>query len=108
MKKIRLEYEAAKEQIDLFTYGLLYLTDGIRLEKNPAVSKIDWNKCYEARFFSEDKELHIFERNGENQAISDVLRICPDITVLQLLLQRLHFRHCPAYHCSIRRRSYLL
>lgn len=69
MKKIRLEYEAAKGQIDLFTYGLLYLTDGIRLEKNPAASKIDWNKCYEARFFSEDKELHIFERNGENQAI---------------------------------------
>ena len=38
----------------------------------------------------------------------DVLRICPDITALRLLLQRLHFRHFPAYHCNIRRRFFLL
>ena len=69
MKKTKLEYETAREQIDSFTYGLLYLTDGIRWEKNPAASKIDWEKCYEARFFLENKELHIFERNDRNQAI---------------------------------------
>ena len=69
MKKTKLEYEAAREQISSFTYGLLYLTDGIRLEKNPVDNKIDWNQCYEARFFSKDKELHMFERNSGNQAI---------------------------------------
>ena len=69
MKKTKLEFEAAREQIDSFAYGLLYLTGGIQLAAKPQDDQIDWEECYEARFFSTNKELHLFENNGERKAI---------------------------------------
>lgn len=44
-----------------YDYALLYMIGGIILCRTEELSSIDWEECQEARFFSEDKELHIFE-----------------------------------------------
>ncbi|MDE6435259.1 MAG: hypothetical protein K2L07_13635 [Lachnospiraceae bacterium] len=47
-----------------YDYALLYLISEIKLCRTEMLKTINWEECQEARFFSADKELHIFE--GEN------------------------------------------
>lgn len=44
-----------------YEYALLYMISEIILCKTEKLPPVEWEECQEARFFSEDKELHIFE-----------------------------------------------
>ena len=59
--------EWLKEHMTEFPYALLYMMSGIvfcetrELEAKP----IEWEECLEARFFAPDRELHMFEQEGD-------------------------------------------
>ena len=40
------------------------------LNKTELLGEINWEECMEARFFSEDKELHFFDVDGKKQAVA--------------------------------------
>lgn len=62
--------EEAKKKAEQYLYGLVYLFDEILLGKIESIkNKICWENCIEARFFSEQGELHIFDYNGEKRAV---------------------------------------
>lgn len=53
--------EEARGQAASYSYALLYMISGIKLCRTGELGPVDWGECQEARFFSEDRELHIFE-----------------------------------------------
>jgi len=69
-KIVFLSFEEAKKRIKQYTYGLAYLFSEILLGKTETIeNQICWEDCIEARFFSEQEELHIFDYNGERKAV---------------------------------------
>ena len=69
MKKIKWNINELEKITEKFEYGVFYNLSSIQLLAAPEAGKIDWDECYEARFFSKDKELHIFEKGGEKRAL---------------------------------------
>lgn len=68
VKEISLE--EAKKKAEQYPYGLVYLFDKILLGKMEIIKeRICWENCIEARFFSKQEELHIFDYNGEERAV---------------------------------------
>lgn len=65
----QIELQDADQKKSEFSYALIYMISSRILCKTEELPEIDWNECLEARFFSEDKELHIFEREEEMQAV---------------------------------------
>lgn len=51
-----------------YDYGLIFYISGKVLEKTENIT-FQPEECLEARFFSEDSELHIFDCNGEKKAV---------------------------------------
>lgn len=65
-----ISLEEAKQRAEQYSYGLVYLFDEILLGKTEKIKhQICWEDCMEARFFSEQGELHIFDYNGEKKAV---------------------------------------
>lgn len=65
-----LSFEEAKEKAEQYPYGLVYLFSEILLGETGIIKdKICWEDCMEARFFSEEGEIHIFDYNGERKAV---------------------------------------
>lgn len=67
-KDIALEevYKSIKD----YKYALIYMISEIKLCKTEDLKEdLNWDECLEARFFSSDKELHIFEIDGERKAV---------------------------------------
>lgn len=53
-----------------YQYALLYMiSERIILCNAGSLPEINWKECQEARFFSEDRELHIFEGEEGMQAV---------------------------------------
>lgn len=52
-----------------YEYALVYLINEILLRKVSELPEVDWDECMEARFFDKEKELHIYEEDGELQAV---------------------------------------
>lgn len=68
-----IEFETMKKQILQYKYALLYMISEIRLCKTEELEELDWEQCQEARFFSENKEMHYFiDEEGQFKAISVV------------------------------------
>lgn len=65
----RMSTEEARPHIPDYEYALIYLISEIILTKTDCISEINWEECTEARFFSEEKELHFFRRDGQMQAV---------------------------------------
>ena len=65
----RMSTEEARLHIPDYEYALIYLISEIILTKTDYISEINWEECTEARFFSEEKELHFFRRDGQMQAV---------------------------------------
>lgn len=65
----KIEFSKACAKIPEYEYALLYMISEIVLTKTDSLAEINWAECTEARFFSEDKELHFFEVDGEMQAV---------------------------------------
>lgn len=65
-----LSLEEAKQKAEQYPFGLVYLFDQILLGKTEKIKhQICWEDCMEARFFSKQGELHIFDYNGERKAV---------------------------------------
>ena len=65
----RMSTEEARPHIPDYEYALIYLISEIILTKTDCISEINSEECTEARFFSEEKELHFFRRDGQMQAV---------------------------------------
>lgn len=65
----KIEFLKACAKIPEYEYALLYMISEIVLTKTDSLAEINWAECTEARFFSEDKELHFFEVDGEMQTV---------------------------------------
>mgnify|MGYP004496452399 FL=1 len=66
----KLEFSKACEKISEYQYALLYMISEVILNKTELLGEINWEECMEARFFSEDKELHFFDVDGKKQAVA--------------------------------------
>lgn len=64
-----INWEDVSDSIKNYEYALLYNISSLVLDKNENIGMIDWEECMEARFFSSDRELHVFERNGKKEAV---------------------------------------
>ncbi len=69
-----IEITKAYESITMYEYALVYMLSEVILCKIENLPKLNFEQCLEARFFSEDKELHIFETEEGKKAVevSDV------------------------------------
>ena len=67
IKKISLDQ--AYQKIEHYDYALVYMFSSVILCKTENLDDTDWEECLEARFFSERAELHLFERDGDMQAV---------------------------------------
>ena len=65
----RVEMPISAGQIREFDYALLYGISSVQLTRTEALNEIDWTECQEARFFSEDRELHVFEDEEGKRAV---------------------------------------
>jgi hypothetical protein len=60
-KRTELTPEQARASYREFEYALLYMmSEELRIRRTDEPGEICWEECLEARFFSEDKELHLF------------------------------------------------
>lgn len=69
-RKQSIPIDEAKQIIGQYQFGLVYQLEKILLGTVEKIqSEIVWEECLEARFFSEEKELHIFDYNGTYRAV---------------------------------------
>lgn len=59
----------ALECIGEYEYVLAYMISRIVLCRAENFDGTDWDECFEARFFDENKELHIYEQDGKKCAV---------------------------------------
>ena len=86
----RMSTEEARPHIPDYEYALIYLISEIILTKTDCISEINWEECTEARFFSEEKELHFFRRDGQMQAVEVRDKDEKDEIVKNSLIDMLH------------------
>ena len=65
----QLEWEEAYSLITNYEYALVYMMSNVYLCKTQDLPTIDWEECLEARFFSEEGELHIYGEDGVLRAV---------------------------------------
>lgn len=65
----KVDLNDAHQKIGEYTYGLLFMISERILCRTKELPAIDWEECQEARFFSDEKELHIFEGEEGMQAV---------------------------------------
>lgn len=64
-----IDLQKAYQSVNDYTYALLYMISQRILCKIEDLPVIEWEECLEARFFSQERELHIFEAEEGMQAI---------------------------------------
>lgn len=64
-----VETDKIWEHASEYTYALVYMISELILCGTQELPNLDWTECMEARFFDEDKELHIYEEDGKLQAV---------------------------------------
>lgn len=64
-----ISFDEAKKRASKYDYALLYYFSDIELHKNDHPEEFNWEECQEARFFSEQGELHVFESENGMEAI---------------------------------------
>ena len=69
-----IDIQKVYQSVFEYDYALIYMMSKLILSRISDLGEIDWDECLEARFFSKEKELHIFEDDGEQRAVevSDV------------------------------------
>lgn len=64
-----IEISKALENRKNYEYALVYRLSEVILCRMEQLEEFDLKECMEARFFSKDKELHIFEAEDEKCAV---------------------------------------
>ncbi len=57
----KVAMDKARERISQYRYALVYMVSGIVFGNAAEIGKIEWDECLEARFFDENRELHVYE-----------------------------------------------
>lgn len=65
----KYSFDEAKERLSGYEYALLYMISELRFCRIEELGTVDWTQCMEARFFSDNAELHLFERSGSMIAV---------------------------------------
>lgn len=68
-KTQKMTFEEAQVRAADYEYALVYEMGDILLARTDSLPQIHWDECMEARFFSEDRELHLYERDGQMEAV---------------------------------------
>ena len=68
-KLAEIEVSKALESRMSYEYALVYMLSEVILCKTEQLKELDFAECTEARFFSKDKELHLFETEEGMQAV---------------------------------------
>lgn len=87
----RMRADNALEMLAEYQYALVYGISGIVLCKAADYDGTDWEECLEARFFDGDKELHIYEEDGEKCAVKVTGTVDGDCQVKKYALQDRYF-----------------
>ena len=66
---IPIELEEAYGMIPDYKYALVYMMSHVHFCKIENLPPIDWSECLEARFFSKEGEVHIYEEDGALKAV---------------------------------------
>ena len=68
----KTEADHALTQITEYTYALLYRMSEILFCRTKDLPQMDLSECLEARFFDQEKELHLFEEEAiDRQAMQE-------------------------------------
>ncbi len=67
-----ISFEDAVASIHQYEYALVYMVSELILKKTKELGDVLWEECLEARFFSQDKEIHIFDDDGTKKAVKVV------------------------------------
>lgn len=68
-KLAEIEVSKALESRTSYDYALVYMISEVILCRIEQVKGLDFAECIEARFFSKDKELHLFETEEGMRAV---------------------------------------
>lgn len=58
------------KKVKEYEYALLHMISEQKFCKVEELPETDWGECIEARFFSEQGELHVFDADGERKAVA--------------------------------------
>lgn len=68
----RMDMESALKEIFAYEYALIYGMSRIVLCKAEELEQVNWDECFETRFFDNTKELHLYEQDGRMCAVKVV------------------------------------
>lgn len=83
----RVDTDKALKDIAGYQYALLYMISEIIFCRASDISEVNWDECLEARFFDEDKELHIYEDDGRQCAVKTTGTLDSDCLIKKYELQ---------------------
>lgn len=87
----KIDADQALEGIAGYQYALVYMMSGIIFCKAADFKEPDWDECLEARFFDENKEIHIYEEDGKWCAVKAAGTIDGDCLMKKYRLQDHYF-----------------
>lgn len=87
----RIDAVKALKSIAEYQYALVYKMSGIIFCRTADFDLTDWDECLEARFFDENKELHIYEEDGGQFAVKVTGTMDSDCLMKQYELQAYYF-----------------
>ena len=62
----KLNINDAYAKVSEFDYALIYLMSEVVFGRTSDLKSFEWDECLEARFFSDDKEMHIWAEDEMN------------------------------------------
>lgn len=83
----RVDADKAWKDIAGYRYALLYMISEVVFCRASDISEVNWDECLEARFFDEDKELHIYEDDGRQCAVKATGTLDSDCLIKKYELQ---------------------
>jgi len=87
----KMDTDKALGTIAEYQYALVYGISAVTFRRTEEITEPDWDECLEARFFDENKELHIYEEDGRMCAVKITGTMDSDCLVKKYALQDRYF-----------------
>ena len=95
----QVDARKALESIAEYQYALVYMMSGITFCKTTDLGGTDWDECLEARFFDENKELHLYDEDGGQIAVKVTGTMDNDCLMKKYELQKRYYIEKNKYLC---------
>lgn len=69
-KCVEVTTDELDKKVKEYEYVLLYMISEQKFCRIEELPETDWEECIEARFFSEQGELHVFDADGQKKAVA--------------------------------------